>query len=147
MFQRSFLGVIVLWALLYVACTMDDADRCPDGYFFMEDLWACCNSETHMPNEENDRCIPDSDDSGAGDGGDSSGIGEPCTSDADCSDYEANFCLVAVAVCTFEGCDSTGCPDGYTCCGPCDVSAGKTACVEDALVSTAVELGCPCEGQ
>lgn len=144
MVQRGILGVIFLWALSAMACTMDDADRCPSGYFFMEELRACCNAETHESNEEGDQCVPIVVDSGpSGDGG-TTGLDEPCTSQSDCADYEASYCLLG-QVCTFEGCDVTPCPDSWTCCGPCATSDNKNACVPDDYVSLAISFGCPCD--
>ena len=151
MLQRSFSAVIILWALSSAACTMDDADRCPDGYFYMEDLYACCNSETHMPSEDGQSCIPipvDSGvtDSGAADGGGLSGFEEPCTTHADCADFDATYCLMG-EICTIESCDTVGCPTDYTCCGPCPTSENKQVCVPDDSVGLAETFGCPCASE
>ena len=147
MFHRSFLAVVALYALSSAACTMDDASRCPSGFFYMEDLYACCNAETHEANEVGTKCIPVPEDGGADDAGGPTGVGASCTSDADCTGYDATLCNPFPGECTIEGCDLTPCPDGYTCCGPCSVSQGKLACISDDLVSAAVGMGCPCNSE
>ena len=144
MILRSILGVAVLLALSAAACTVDDADRCPKGYFFMEELRACCNEETHESNKDGTQCVPIVADSGpSGDAG-SSGFDEPCTSQEDCAGYEASYCLLG-QVCTFEDCDVTPCPDGWTCCGPCATSDNKNVCVPDDYVGLAITMGCACD--
>ncbi len=169
MFRRMALSGALLWVSALYGCTVADEDRCPQGYFYVEEAYACCKEESHMPSPDGTKCIPIPDDTdsasdtstgtaepegdgGADGGGDTdsvgpdwpTGLGEECSSHADCEGFDATFCLLS-QVCTVEGCDVLDCPTDLTCCGPCAASDNKMVCVPNDYVSLASSMGCSCE--
>lgn len=112
-------------SVLSIGCLPDGEDRCSGDY-----EW---DSEHKSCREKLDTSGTPIDvfDGGFGDGGqDPRGVGLPCASDEDCSEYKANFCAGLMfgleTYCTITDCSSTNnsCPVGYFCCN-------STSIIED----------------
>jgi hypothetical protein len=92
----------IISVFLLFSCTIDDDDRCPDGYEYLPDQSICyeqVDGSTDL--EEN--------------------FGDVCDSDEDCADGTADYCLIQFGedegICTYTGCESDdpACPDTYFC--------------------------------
>ncbi len=150
-------------AALVAGCTMSSGDRCPSGYHWDPDNTVCkkCD-EDEVWDTEGYECLPDSD-TGTGTGGGTdtdtesdsggvSGMGESCSSDDDCSDYDADYCAInpmtQEGYCTIDDCAPGGCPAGYQCCD-CSESTllpQISACISEDEVDLVEGMGgCTCE--
>jgi len=68
-----------------------------------------------------------------------SGLNEPCTSDADCTDFEATYCDTFVTnSCLVQGCTLApdNCFPGTECCDLTSVGIAITLCVEEGECTT-----------
>lgn len=146
-----------------MACDVPDSMRCPDGMFYVPDIYACCLDEDFWDTEER-KCLPqpdglpdggemdtDSDLDGGADGGGMdtdtgedkpSGLGEPCTeSGGECEQYKENFCawnfISGTGYCTSMNCTPLSCeqkPDmAYKCC---DCTASELLPKEKACLNS-----------
>jgi hypothetical protein len=45
------------------------------------------------------------------------GLEVTCASDADCQDFDANYCSISpfASICALQDCTDTSCPPGYSC--------------------------------
>ena len=139
-----------------IGCSIDDGDRCPDGYHYDPEGLAClvcAEDETWDP--VNYACVgtsdSDSDVDAGDDGGPPTGLGEPCDSDEDCAEYEASMCAINPLTeegvyCTLEDCTPADCPEGWQCCDCLDVDPlNSLACATDEDAVPLVNLaGCDC---
>jgi len=116
--------VVLIAGASAAACTIDDADRCVEGYVWNERFMGCecdvdggyyleadendvysCNecadSDTHADCPQGGDADTDTDtdtdaDADAGpDGGGGSGLGTVCSSSDDCAELEAGFCALS----------------------------------------------------
>ena len=159
-------------------CVINNDDRCVSGYFFVSDFGVCC-PEDHVYDKEGGRCrCPDGetygpdgltciektpvDSDGTGDTDDTdvdgggeekpSGLGNECTSHAQCAEFKEDYCaqnpLKPVGYCTDKDCDSTDdCGEGYTCCDclSSTIVDQAVACLADADATLASSVaGCTC---
>jgi len=125
-----WLKAIVLWLGLLVflglsACDPTDDERCGDGNKYVFDKDHCNKLEDESPDITPDD--PEPADAGASDGAVvadlPTGMGEICTTDADCAGYDADFCPfnpeTGEGSCTIKDCigDNDGiCPPEWRCC-------------------------------
>lgn len=137
----------VLCAIVFLSCT-DNDERCGDRVWNERNLW--CES-------------PDDSSSAGGDSGtDTSGdtdsstdsaaapiLGGACSSDADCTQYNANHCLIVQGgagspFCTLKDCSTAqdNCPSGYICCGTPDASMYPTHCMPSDVFSESGSFLC-----
>ena len=111
-----------LWGC--VACDPTDDERCGEGSEYTFDKDHCDKNE-----DESNTPVPDPqpDDAGASDGAVAddmpTGLGEPCTSNADCEGFDADFCpfdpTTGEGSCTLSECTlkaDTVCPTDWQCC-------------------------------
>ncbi len=138
-------------------CVPGDDDRCPAGYRYLPRL-RVCDKQPVADGGAGDR--PDAgattdsgsdDDAGAEDVDDNRppGLGEPCTEDAQCERFQADFCAVnplsSTGYCTFTNCAADSCPAQYLCCD-CQYEAMEAVlCLSEAEAGPADEYGiCTC---
>jgi hypothetical protein len=94
------------------ACHLKDGARCDDNQGF--DGTSCISLDTES------ETMTDAD-AGADGGGEPTGMMEPCTTQDDCAEYEATYCLTAMPdsnICLIQNCNPTpnDCPSPYLCC-------------------------------
>jgi hypothetical protein len=148
-----FFVILSTIAVSWLGCSIDDGDRCPDGYFYVPEILACCvEGEVYVADAGICREPPeppdtetDEDDGGA-DGGDPSGLWEPCNAQEECEGFDADYCainpLTDEGYCTIE-CEVGDCPDGSQCCD-CTNEDYPIACIldEDVPMIEMVCVGC-----
>ncbi len=145
-------------ALLFVvtaACTIDDEDRCPDGYHYDPVGLACklCGEDQTWNPTIYECEDPPPPDGGTDTDTEQSGLGEPCASNIDCQDYVAAICAIDPLTnegkyCTIENCTPADCTDGFQCCD-CTASSIEAiqgiACAKDEDATQLVAMaGCTC---
>lgn len=118
-----------VWAVALISC-IDDDDRCGDLKWDETNRW-CAGEIDTTP------AVVDT----ATDSGSAPVLGEVCNSDADCAQYNANYCLLATGqdnFCTLKNCSTTpnNCPSGYTCCGQPPGTAYETHCMPNETYTT-----------
>ncbi len=133
--------------VLVASCSIDDENRCLDGFVYAKMSKTCIPEDTGSADTETGSGADaggDEDSGAAGDGG-STGLGEYCETQEECAPYEADYCavnpLTGEGSCTYQDCDATSCPAGYTCCD-CTAITGPKLCVEDGDVP---DLGLYCQ--
>ena len=120
----------LLWCLAVICfcgCSMDDDDRCVDGYDYDPETKSCLLEV------------------------DVSCLWEQCAvGGTDCDGCEADFCVNnplgdtdAPGFCTIENCEPKGCPRGYQCCD-CSAVDWVVACFSDQYAALAGANGCDC---
>jgi hypothetical protein len=127
--MRAMMTILcTVWAVALISC-IDDDDRCGDLEWQEANLWCQGATDTSVV------------DTGTGAGTDTATdsmpapiLGEACNSDADCTQYNADYCLIAPQggnFCTLKNCSATpdNCPDGYTCCVMSPDSGFVTHCM------------------
>ena len=153
--------LIVLCGLVNFGCTMSDDDRCPKGFEYDSEKRVCILLEEETTDTGD---TGDNDDAGDGDAGGAdnlSGLGKTCTTDAECKDSDAHYCLEdptkdlgmdmdAERYCTVPDCSAGGCSSGYKCC---DCSSFKNSgqvhlkywvfCIQDEHTAI-LETFCSC---
>lgn len=104
-------------SVLSIGCLPDGEERCSGNYDWDPEHKSC------REKQDTSGASIDVFDGGFGDGGqDPSGIGVPCESEEDCSEYKADFCAGLMfgfeRYCTISDCNDTtnSCPAGYFCC-------------------------------
>ncbi len=140
---KFFFAVLVIVA---VGCELDPDDRCQDGFYWDEDVLSCRLVEVDTEPDAG----PDPDAGTDTDTNTTSGIGTQCYSDADCADFEANYCQLHPlepenpGVCTFKDCLPGECPTGYLCCD-CSNLGSVITCVDLEGAESAESYGCTCD--
>jgi hypothetical protein len=140
--KKTCLSYIISVFLLF-GCTIDDDDRCPDGYEYLPDQSICYEQ------------VDGGDDLPPTDSGPDN-FGDPCETDSDCSGGTAEYCLVSGGVgggregiCSYLDCDSDGpeCPAEYT-CADCSQSGlpgfEVVVCMPDSMLESPV-IGNACD--
>lgn len=145
-----------LGALAMVGCTIDDEDRCPEGFQFEKITLSChpIPQESEGDSSGGEDTGKDKDTNDAGDG--PSGLGEPCAGDPGAcaaAGYEADYCVVNPleqdkAYCSSRDCTADSCEKGYRCCDCTNsmVLPKLSACLKDADADLAGSAagGCQC---
>ncbi len=133
--------------LLYAVCVCDSAA----GYVFDQQQGYGCkrcdegqsivNGKCTSPGAETDASTPP-------DGSSSmpTGLGEPCSSEADCAGFDAKFCAPQTRACMINSCaDGTNaCPTTTVCCDFSALLAGFSLCVADDQLANG---NCPMGGE
>ncbi len=113
--------LVWLAILVVTGCTIDDEDRCPEGYFYIPEITSCClDGKVYVPSNpllcvdpdfgggedtgENDTEDGGTGDGGTGDGGiggdenaqtvSTDGLGTPCSDDTNCEGLDADYCAI-----------------------------------------------------
>lgn len=132
------------FALLACSCSLSDSERCDKGQTYREnkcydDSDGGADSETST-GEGTDTSGTDD---GGVDGGDAgpdlpTGMNEPCTKQADCAGFEADYCaydpINKKGACTVQNCKTSpdDCPEGYACCKFIESLSYPDFCMPDA---------------
>jgi hypothetical protein len=129
-FNYNFV-IFVIICLAASGCTVDDSDRCSGDYIWDSHQAACIDpTDTGTSTATADDTTTGSSDTTsdllndtASDTEIKTGIGEPCSSDADCAKWpKYKKCLKdptdlsKPGICTLENCQAADCPAGYKCC-------------------------------
>ena len=142
--RGAFALSLALAAVMVCACDIADEDRCPEGFVYNTELYSC----ELVDEDDTDTGVEPSD--AGSDGAAGEGWGEICTGQEDCSDYEADYCLVSPfasdgnGYCTIVGCSSEECAAGFSCCD-CTSLDWVVACIDDENAALAAQYGCECE--
>jgi hypothetical protein len=125
-----------VWAVALISC-IDDDDRCGDLKWEETNLW--CAGEMDTSTAVVDTTGPGTDT--ATDSMPAPILGEVCNSDADCAQYNANYCLPAQGqdnFCTLKNCSATpnNCPSGYSCCVISPGTGYETHCMPNETYTT-----------
>ncbi len=146
------LGAVTCWA----SCTIDDGDRCLDGYEYDTKVRACTKIETDTDSDTGPADVPQDAGGDSGANGDSagdlpSGYLEFCEKQEDCAAYEADYCLLnpqdaAQSACVTQNCIPGSCPLKSICCD-CSMVTLPTMCLpEEATQDELLATMCDCEG-
>lgn len=134
------LFVLAAASILLTSCHIDDADRCGDGYDYINGY--CMEQDTET---DSDTDVPDS---GV------SGLGVVCTGNEDCEGFEADYCAMDIGAtegqCTVSNCvaDPDDCPEDLLCCDfpPDGMTAGMpNLCIPPEEYETYSGMGL-CDG-
>ena len=134
---------------LGVGCSIDDDDRCADGFVWDDEFRVCLEDAGGTGGSGG------SDPGGGGSTGDPE-LGSSCVSDDDCDGAEddATYCLLDPrnpsdpGVCTIPDCTADACGDDYSCCdcGSVDlVDWPAPLCLLSDRSSQLEGIGCTCE--
>jgi len=134
------------------ACTVDDKDRCLDGYEWSPWQYSCVKSvDTGTDSVDTDT------DTGEAMDTETNGVGVACDGDTDCAMYQADVCLKnpqtpdASGMCSIYGCTAADCGASYDCCDCTDVNTtlietSQPFCVPtDQAPLLEGSFGCICE--
>ncbi|MDD5306173.1 MAG: hypothetical protein PHU25_02520 [Deltaproteobacteria bacterium] len=132
--------------LLLIGCTPSDSERCQSGYLFHPENGSCQPIEDGGTDSETSNLDAGNPDAGNPDGGDTgdlpTGLGESCTDNEQCADYEADYCainpLTQEGFCTVENCTVSpdDCPQGYRCCDSPESYGQPNLCILPADYDT-----------
>jgi hypothetical protein len=142
--RPTIVTLFILEMILSVSCMLDD-NRC--GSFEWDPISENCIQKFDTggsDSEPNDGGVID----GGEDSEDSSPIimGQPCQSDAECDEYNTNYCNLAAdePFCTFKDCTALpdGCPSGYSCCVSISPDWYPDHCMQEEIYEQVKELLC-----
>ncbi len=143
----------------HTGCSIDEKDRCPDGFFYVPEIQVCCLDGYVYEQGNPMLCIPEDTDTDTNESSDTStetdgnldGLGTPCSDDSGCAGLGADYCAVnptsGTGYCTVLDCTSDICPDSYLCCD-CTASTSVpqvVACLTDSDAILVGQVGCTCE--
>jgi hypothetical protein len=140
--MKSFFPFFGAVGLVLCACDIADEDRCPDGM-----VWVAQYKSCQLVSDGQDTDDPGD---GGADGGGVSGMGEECMTDADCEEYEADYCALDPfapddpGYCTVYDCEPGACPGDYVCCDCTGVGLEAPFCLQPADAEAAAGYGCTC---
>ncbi len=148
---RFKLAIVILVSLLVFSCK--DKGGCPPNFIYVPSYQLCLN----LPSvDAQDGGFVDDAGLDTPEGDPESGLGMSCRTDANCEDYEADFCITdpmnpkAPGYCTYIHCSPGECPSGWQCCD-CTKSGlvpddfRIAACFDQNKAQLAVTLaGCGC---
>ncbi len=137
---------LLLILVAFVGCTVEQADRCSEGFVWDPEVLACRLVEIDTEPDAG----PDTD-SGDTDTDTNMelGIGELCWSDADCATFIASYCQLSPfnpddpGFCTIKDCLAGQCPTGYLCCD-CSSLGSQVTCLTEESAESAEQYGCTC---
>lgn len=153
------------WAALLVlcSCSMDDEDRCPEGFYYHSKTRTCLEDTGESKDNksasdgEYDSSIDGNrvDQDATAEDTRPSGLGKSCTTMEDCTPYEEDYCsyndMAGAGYCTIANCSFGECPAGYQCCdcSNATISLGgeiDIMCINDEQASLAESVAsCTCE--
>ena len=122
---------IIVTAIVAITagCTVDDDERCVDGYVWNDVEKACllpidtsAADDTVSETVQGEDTGTSTDSSTGSDSEPEIGLGETCVDDNSCSGYQANYCLLDPSapsnpgICTILNCTAGGCGGQFTCC-------------------------------
>ncbi len=143
-------AVLTLPALLAVAaCELPDDARCRSGFVYEPAVGACRMVPDVPPPPDDVREGQEGDGDAEGDGGPGgvSGLGAPCSSDGDCSGFDADYCSTnpsdGDSSCTIRDCAPGDCPHPWRCCD-CTSFGYPAFCVSPEAIDLAASF-CRCE--
>ena len=127
--KQSLIPVFLVFGLSALGCITDDSGRCNGVYRWNPDIGGCVLKPLRDTDEDGkkdagagsaDGGVDDSTDESVDEAG-PTGLGEACSSNDDCADYDADYCDQppgSVGTCTVKDCnlDPDDCPLDYTCC-------------------------------
>ena len=136
------LAALNIILFLFLACTFSDDERCADGFVFYKPYWGCLpadggNDQDASTDQETDFPTDQEKDGGDDSGTTTTGLGESCTKEGDCANYQANYCVInplepgEPGYCTYSNCKPQSCPVSYQCCD-CSAFGFWIACVTSA---------------
>jgi hypothetical protein len=135
-----FLGACFLVSF---ACTVDDDDRCPSGYYWVDDLKVCLERD-EVSDAGGEECPSDA----------GVGLGAECMDNESCACFVADFCQKNPlnppedpGACTISDCVPADCVSDYLCCDCTGTAVPFAApiCVNEAIIDQLVGAGCTCE--
>jgi hypothetical protein len=135
---------MAIGTLFQVSCSIDD--HCGKGFKYKDH--SCIKLS-----KGKDASAPSKDASTEKEGGDTdggtaapTGLGEICTDQAQCAQYEASYCIVNIAtkegICTIQNC-TDNCPGDFVCCKLPEAYGGPV-CLEAAASEQMSQLGIEC---
>ena len=148
--HRALPMVLFLAAtVLPIACSIEDEDRCADGYSWDEEFRICKEDSALPPATGGSK-----NEGGAGGAG-SAELGTACESEEDCAASEdATFCLKSPlapsdpGICTIPDCTADACDGDYLCCDCSTVTQlawPGPLCVLNDRLDQLEGAGCSCE--
>ncbi len=149
--------LITIWFSVYwSSCTVDDEDRCLNGYDWDPEVLTCrkIEKDTDTSTAATDVAQDAGEDSGTtgdSDGNLPSGYLEPCEKQGDCAAYEADYCLInplepEQSACVTQNCTPGSCPAGSICCDCTTVTYPIMCLPDEATAESLLTTMCDCEG-
>ncbi len=149
-------SVIILCLLpVCASCSISDEERCSGDFYYEE---GSCYPEAMA----NPGTTPaPASDSGVADGGTTgtvTGLGEPCSDQPACAQYQANYCMLdptnpeKMGICSVIDCTTQpdNCPANYTCCDFPPLADGfyngYNICLPDAEIQEVLDVLGSCDG-
>jgi hypothetical protein len=103
-----------LLALLAAGCLLDEDDKCGENQVLTANGLRCVCADGYVVSPDGGCAVaPPPDANGP------TGVGTPCTSDADCATFDADYCELAVSkTCLVKNCTRSpnSCATGRDCC-------------------------------
>ena len=138
--MKRFVWILGACLLVIVACTIDDEDRCPDGFYWDGDFKSCFEEEVE---DAGDCVIPPE-----------TGYGRECFQSSECEGREAAFCLTNPLTpgepgsCTIGDCVAEDCLCDTVCCDCAavpQITWGVPVCIGQENAGLLGGMGCTCE--